>query len=724
MYKAELELEKRLNDIALANVPSTSFENIVIVPKKREQAPLEMSPDEFDLRDLMLEQRMNVIAMNSVVDKLGWKPSKIKSDVTKEMIADFQLEQMKNIKDGLYVPPSLDLDLLDEPFPIVRLTRNELRDLTAELQRISAEMDYIQQQLATTPERRREFDLALSLEAGAAIRDIDASGINALQRAKAKRDVRKQEESERAKIQARAETALIRGGQEYAELESQYRAVERIIRDNDKAISDYQSELAEVQKENARRRRIYEDAVKSVNQGRNFIAMLPNETADEYKQRLKDIGASTANTDAIQAAASLLYTDRLRERMAEITRDDVLVNTFIKVLNTDQRYLLTKIFDTFKKKVLEIFGFDNKKMSVDDLSNIGEELTDNAAAKALAEPAYFKVDDRPEPLVAVVVEEGSTIPKRTRALRTIPASAGSFELRPNNFYQARIDAIMEVSRGGKPKEFQGDKKKAREGNELVLLYLSEIERAKEFYKSSRGGTEVSLEPVREAPAVAAPLSPRIVELPSLAELQREVQETIADQDVLDRLLEIRTANELIKEAKKEGVSFKFEKVGRGLSGRSIHAKYPKIVPFGLIEISPHKLFYENILKITRKGKHLTGFPNVKVSNDFVSFMFKILDGDQPTMRDVNKLSVGEKQLFDSVVFTAGLQKKVESTGSGVKQDLKNRLALIEGSIEAGNTSDELIKEARKILQHLARMRIIGHRAAASHLKQLISAQRG
>ena len=32
-----------------------------------------------------------------IVDKLGWKPSKIKTDVTKEMIADYQLEQMKKL---------------------------------------------------------------------------------------------------------------------------------------------------------------------------------------------------------------------------------------------------------------------------------------------------------------------------------------------------------------------------------------------------------------------------------------------------------------------------------------------------------------------------------------------------------------------------------------------------------------------------------------------------
>jgi hypothetical protein len=100
MYKAELELEKRLNDIAIASVPATSYENIVVVPKRKQEVSLKMSPDEFDLRDLAYDQKMAVISSNAIVNKLGWKPSKIKSDVTKLMIQEFQLEQMKNIKNA------------------------------------------------------------------------------------------------------------------------------------------------------------------------------------------------------------------------------------------------------------------------------------------------------------------------------------------------------------------------------------------------------------------------------------------------------------------------------------------------------------------------------------------------------------------------------------------------------------------------------------------------
>jgi hypothetical protein len=742
MYKAELELEKRLNDIALANVPSTSYENIVVVPRFKHHTPLEMSPDEFDLRDLMLDQKMNVISMNAIVNKLGWKPSKIKTDVTKEMIADYQLEQMKNLKDGLYIPASLDLDLLALPDEILTMDEAEVQAGRANLLAISGEMDRVQGLIANLQYEKdaRQNDLDTVLGIRFAEIDEPANGLNVLQRRKAKSVARRKYDNDFAEIERLKNRDEYQLRTKLEELSAAFLGIQRILNDNEQAVSNYQREVSEVQAENARRRRIYEDAVKSVNTGRNFVAMLPDETADEYKQRLRDIGDSTANTDAVQAAAGLLYTDRLREKMSEITRDDVLIGDFIRRLSTDERYSLVKTFELFKKKILEIFGVNNSNLSADDLVNIAEELADIVATRAIAEPLGFKeIDERDErPVLAFAVEEGSEVP----ATESEPP-LGDYVLTEDAkiLREERKGHLLAYANQGVPLPPMAKltiEKQTIFDNELKRIRRHLNAKAKEGSSASRGGIKTFFTRAEPpAPPPAAPEAPAEFDF-ALSELQLAIQAVasdLADEDAKDRLLAVmtdsatgnpRTKESLIKVLKTSGfykdVIARVPTRGSGMRGMSI--KYPKIVPFGLIEVSPHKLFYENILKITRKGKHLTGFPNVKVSNDFVSFMFKVLEGEQPTLRDVNKLSVGEKQLFDSVVFTAGLQKKVESTGSGVKQKLKDRMALIEGEIEAGNTSDELIKEARQILQHLARMKIIGHRAAAGHLKQLINAQRG
>jgi hypothetical protein len=713
MYKTELELEKRLNAMSLASVPSTSYENVVVVPKFKHYASLDMSPAEFDLRDLALEQKSNIISMNAIVNKLGWKPSKIKSAVTKEMIADYQLEMMKNMKRGVYIPASVDMDLLEEPDrPVdVLINRDEIA-ARRDLNRMATRIAEIQAELAQVPIEVERAHAAIEKQLADNLLRADRLYPNPIQRANGKSIIRRQFDEEIAQFDnVTVPEHVSRLNDEAMAIRSEFDRISQTIRTSGQALSDYQRELSDTRNENARRRKIYEDQVRTLNSGVNFTGILPNETIDEYNQRLKDIGDSTTNGDAVESAASLLYTDRLREKMAEITRDDVLVGDFIKRLSTDERYSLVKIWETFKKKVLEIFGVNNRFMSSDDLVNIAEELADIVAVRAIAEPIEFKeVDERVgEPIRVFAVEEGTSpavsAPERYVLSRNATALSS-----------ARRASLLALANEGIPLRRLG-----KLNRDTEAIFRAELALIEEFRRgrAGGGGEERSVPTLTSEPAI-----PPIDVL--RAELQ-ELQRTSPDQafiEKVDRLLAITSSAELVREAKKELITFEFERRGRGLSGRSIHSKYPKIVPFGLIELSPHKLFYENVLKITRRGKHLTGFPNVKVSNEMVSFIFKILDGQQPTLRDVNQLSTGEKQLFDSIVLTAGLQKKVESTGSGLKQSLKDRLALIEGEVEAGNTSPLLIKEARKILQHLARMKIIGHRAAAGHLKQLINAQRG
>lgn len=727
MYKAELELEKRLNDIALANVPSTVYENIVIVPKFQHHTPLQMSPEDFDLRDLMLDQKMNVISMNSIVDRLGWKPSKIKSDVTKEMIADYQLEQMKNIKQGVYIPASLDLDLLAEP------AEPNIPDEAAALQAdaiikgLLQEMDVIQQRLADLPELKAQALDQIEQQLNTELTAIDASPLNPVRRGRARIAARRLYQERFDRIQRGEQREIFRLNRDYNDRLGESARIGQLLADRAGTIREYQREVQEVQQENARRRKIYQDEIKTVNRGINYVSMSPDETADEYKQRLKDIGDSTANQDAIQAAAALLYTDRLREKMSEITRDDALVNTFILNLNSDQRYSLVKMWETFKKKVLEIFGTNNPYISVDDLSNIAEEFADIVAGQAVSEAPELKDPDprAGQPIQAYAIQQGGLPPLTAQV--AVPFVYPDFELSEaaKTLYPPRKEAILKfVNQRGKLPDFPKLKTPEKQ-----KIYEEELARAREHVRKKENDRAASLgtalppsvPTLRKAPSASSGIPP-------LDELKAEIADiisTLADQDARDRFLpflDYSDVQKLIRDWNDAGFHFNFE--ATQLTGSGLHTKYPKLMPFGLIELSPHKLFYENILKITRKGKRLTGFPNVKVSNEFVNFLFKILDGHQPTLRDVNHLSAGEKQLFDSIVFTSGLQKKVEPTGSGVKQSFKDRLALIEGEIEAGNTSEELIKEARKILQHLARMKIIGHRAAAAHLKQLINVQRG
>jgi hypothetical protein len=723
MYKTELELEKRLNDLAMANVPSGSYENIVILPKYKKTAPLEMSPDEYDLRDLAYDQKLNVIASNAIVDKLGWKPSKIKSDVTKAMIQDYQFEQMKNINNQLYTPSSLDLDLLEEPDDPGLISDRERNALFAELRRGSDAMTEIQRLLSEAPERLRERKDLWESALQANLLRADRLYPSLLQRSRAKVAFRRQADADLIEINREYDAYLARLRAEYILAETATAEFTQRFRDNESIKKEYEREVQAVQQENDKRRRIFEDTVRSMNIGRNDVSRLPEETDDEYKQRLEDIGDSTFNEDLIAQSAALFFTDRLREQMREVTRDEVLIGDFIRRLNSDERYSLvkplTKMWENFKKKILEIFGQNNQYMSADDLYNVAVQLADQVAIQEAREPDLYKERPVGELIEALTIEEGT--PVRDVASADVVVSSGGkyqFSTEARQLSDARFRALKDYSEGKPLKTtFQG-----QPANDITKrIFDQEAQRISQFLNPSVA--------VRApAPGARAPAPARPGRIPSVAELHQEIEtskQLSADQDIvdqLDRLLSITNRTELLAAAERLGFQFDFQKE-EALTGFGLSKKYPKIVPFGLVQISPHKLFYENILKITRNGKNLTGYPNLKVSDAFVTFLFKILNGQNPTLKEANTLSPNEKNVFDSLIFTAGLQKMVETTGTGLKQELKNRLALIEGEIEAGNTNTELIKEARKILQNFARMKVIGHRAASEHLKQLMHAQR-
>lgn len=155
---------------------------------------------------------------------------------------------------------------------------------------------------------------------------------------------------------------------------------------------------------------------------------------------------------------------------------------------------------------------------------------------------------------------------------------------------------------------------------------------------------------------------------------------------------------------------------RPMSGHGL-TTYPHQARLGKLIISPHKLYYENMLVVLNQdGKHMTGFRNKKVSDAFASLVMKITNKEHLSKHDY-LLPLGERELFDALIHVAHLHKSIETEGFA---PMKKRLELIEGEIEAGNTNHELLSEAHGILYKLALAKVITHPSAKKHLAYLKS----
>ena len=164
----------------------------------------------------------------------------------------------------------------------------------------------------------------------------------------------------------------------------------------------------------------------------------------------------------------------------------------------------------------------------------------------------------------------------------------------------------------------------------------------------------------------------------------------------------------------------FSTYGMGLNlGKD--EKLPKIGDFGKIKILMDKLYHRNILSIQNKnGLKIPGFKNTPVSDGFVNVIMKLCKTIDLNINDINEMKSSEQDLLNGVLKLAGLEKR-KLLGSNDKtiKNLKNRLNLLEGEIEAGNNNELLKNELYDILFKLVHFNVISELQARKHYKDIV-----
>jgi len=693
--KRELMLEKRLEDISIAAIPKPEKETVIkLKPRPPTGKELSLTPEEANMRDLAYEARLATISNNAVVQKLGWKPSKIRSDVTKEMLADYQFEMQKNVKNGVYIPAGLDMDLIPaiadvyiEPEEDYMAERTRISNIISNLNK---SYDIISRRLIRISDPYFVFEN---------FNPRDPEEFN--------------RETEALKGDLQQIGTLISQGE--AELDRMAAARELSLqRERDRS-----SEQSFIDQQNALKKRTFTDQVKLLNSGRMDIEMLPGEDEAAYKARLLQVGATTPNQDAVDDAAKLFYTDALREKLQEVFVNDAEALTFIKGLSGEQRYQIVKNFPAFKKEIQDKFG--TSKITAEMASRSGNSMHDTL--REIKAVLIDALDEKEEARKSVRIEDAIENP----ALDVVDVS-GPAELRQivNIAFRAqkitdgqRNNLLAYIDNSGVA-EYAATKKTSPE---KIARYATLRETVAQYHSKAPAaprGPAFPMPPTGDTARarfneLIGNIRRRMDEIET-ADPERKDAALQGDYETLDRLFQAGSLPELERAAAASGVSLdEFERRGAGLKRR--HAK---IAQFGRVDIHPQRLFYDNVLKVTKNGRSITGLTNTKVSDAFASVVMSVISNKTPTLKDFTKMSADEKKLYDTLVIASGLQKDLETVGSGVKEDLKRRLALIEGEVEAGNTNPLLIKEARSVLHRMAQMKMVSRPKAVAHLKQLQS----
>jgi hypothetical protein len=718
-FKKEMELEERLNAIASKAVREPSEEEFTNPFKSSVSKPMSTSKEQIDiddLRQLSIEAQLAKISTNAIVDKLGIRPSKIKSDVTKEMILDYQNEMLKPIEVGgikyKYHPSSLDLDEIIYIAPHVdilsdaeeRQARNEMIRIAREIERLKEEQSSIPSVIEKT---HNTYNTELSYLAKYG--ETEKKNVKTIN-AKYNSTI----DYLTGQLQSITDKIL--------EKEKQIEEIQFAINSNDMKKSENQAEEIRISNQNKARLKAYEEDLNLLNRGKLNATRLPNETDEEYRERLRQTGQLTVDEDEMAQSANLYNRDKLRERIMELVRDTGIISNALKFLDHEQVFKINQNWSRIKRDFLKVYGFDNNTVKEQDLIDFFEQEVD--------------------PIIDAINKGKAPPPTEYQEPESPDATAKSFSTYAELNKLGR-DKLVEYYQYIKNIDPRKDTNKYPRSKEDMLKKLMA-----EKLVSDR---EVTGQPIGEpAPLSTIPslftsvkspvLAKRVYSLDELKEMSTPFLEKLiqsqspvavsgADEEA------VRKAKIIVSSARKAIASTNIDKfyeeldkieaedanlvtnslpdiypraiTGSGL--QPIKHDIPNLIEFGKVKISPRKLYYNNTLAIKHKsGNSLVGLPNVQVSDKFVSIIMNLLKGQKPSLKDFTQLELNEKGVYDSLIYIAGLQKEVDNNFNETKQHLKNRLELIEGQIGAGNNNPALKKELHALLGKMAHTGMIGY----------------
>ena len=336
-----LTLQEYQADIAMQNMLKQSKK---IVPDDVNSKVYARTPQAYEApnaTDLMMTDLVNDIQIQTLLKNQvpQYRPKKIQSEVTQEMINDYQQESKKpvEINGKLYkfVPPDMDIDL-EEP-DSGRMIK--LQPRSSFLSEIGNE---IKTSLHDLSKYQQDFDDYNSL----LIQNDDDYN-------KKRIDFNQYVKMGRL-YQAKVDDAK----DDMDNLNDYINTLHRIPQDYDQYELSNQAEIDRVKQINRKKLAVYEGELKSRNVGQE-VAQQPDESDEDYKQRLLDIGHQSVDPDDVKLDAQLYLYRNLKDKFGEFMepyKTEGLLNTLVQQEGYEFLQKLKDRWPAVSKKIKDNFG--------------------------------------------------------------------------------------------------------------------------------------------------------------------------------------------------------------------------------------------------------------------------------------------------------------------------------------------------------------------------------
>lgn len=640
---------------------------------------MQLYKDEID-KELILNaeiQRQNLKALPKV-----FKDRKIKNPTTQKMIDEFKQQFNKKTGDKAYLFPEYtpllidqndELSKLQQPFSIAQIidANNDIDIFTKRYKLLNDIM--IPQHRRIIEENKDEINK---------IND-ELSSVKSRVRSKMKKkQIKLQDEIKDL------EDYIIRDTNDTQDLLSDINQIKKIIEENNEISDNYANVKFSIEQKNKKILSDYENNVRILNEGKIITTQKPDETEQEYLERLSNMVDEEYDDTELIERAYLSNINNFKENMKKVLSSEWKIETIMKSLDREEVFLLNKIFPAFEKQIIKTFGKNNSNVSVEDYIELiklhiyGEDKEKLDKLDKKIENIDDNIDDN--------IEDGYSI-------------FSKFDNIINNFI------VYDLIEDGMILQITNE-----ENNKSIFLLLDDknndsINRV--IYRYERYGNDNLFKRQNKNETFII----------NFIKIFREYLEMSDEQ--ISELFNIKNNFNELQFSKilntKFGLSeLKFEGLGIGI--KQLKQEIPKIFEFGKVILLLDKLYYKNTLSIKDKKKqNIQGLPNTKVSNEFVSLIMKMIKEETPSFKDdIYELSENEQELFTILLYKSGFYKEIPTNNKIIINKLKDRLKLVEGTIKAGNNNTDNFKELYDIIFKMTNLGVITLSAGRTYYKEI------
>lgn len=676
------------NDINNQNFPYSDFPQVNV-----------LKPEELSMKDLLDQIQIETILNNNTSP---FVEKKIKSEVTQEMIKDFQNESAKpvNINGTLYKfrPPDLDINIRDLPpdFPdeatykadIDRIwtqearnyamTRNNLAILVREMEKNN--IDYTYGRISDA-----EFMKA---------RNIYQSQMNQL-------------ELDRKNIEMTMDS-----------LQSDYSSYE------EKRL-EHVALVEQIKKENKQNLTAYEDEIRSRNTGME-VAQQEGESDEDYAQRMIDTAHTTVDPKQVEIQAQLYLYNTMKDRLGTMIQPykaESILNQVIKVDGYDGLQVVKDRWPSLQKKLTDTFG---------DLRRV-----DNTDSIAI-----FILNETPEN--AILSSTPSSMPSIPPSPPTPNVSSTASTLKPYN-----TSTVTSITRPTIPRIYENRFANPPEVPDIFTsknaLFRPRLTPKGMFSKQSPPPEPIP-PPIPPPPLTLEQRFARMGGSKNMIPFSK-----ISNTELVDVLTQygIRPVKHgLDMKAKnydlvvKNGIVIRPTEPEPEVRKSPVKVKSPSKSPSKTRDKLPMDVISYEYLRtiLDEKGlPFLSGNDSRSRKTNYFTALDAGLIPDRPKLKpksEVRSMDVNELQQYLASEGIRGAnggdptkQKSKEMLlrmydryateemrGSSI--DIKSRFAIVDGEIQAGNNNPQLMRDARKLLKEMVQQKMVSLYEAQSHMKHL------